>query len=162
MSKEVPKIDEELVKEFDALVKEEGRKIEPEEQLKKALWGLDALKLEGKISSGTTLDELVEIVEERIKELRETRAYAKSTTMSPAVEEMDSELREVAEKEFETAKRLQSYMEAVFSLIKPMQMSEYYLENTLKDVESRFRSSLQVRENQTEYDEERKRGGSWE
>lgn len=160
MSKEIPKIDEELVKEFDTLIKEEGRKIEPEEQLKKALWGLDSLKLEGKISSGTTLDELVEIVEERIKELRETRAYAKSTTLGQAVEEMNSELHDVAEKEIETAKRLLNYMESALGLLKPMQLSEYYLENTLKDVESRFRSSLKVRENQADYDEERKRSGT--
>ncbi|KKR02324.1 MAG: hypothetical protein UT29_C0004G0017 [Candidatus Yanofskybacteria bacterium GW2011_GWA1_39_13] len=160
MSKEIPKIDEELVKEFDTLIKEEGRKIKPEEQLKKALWGLDALKLEGRINSGTTLDELVQIVEERTKELLETNAYAKSTTQGLAVEEMSSELHDIAEKEAETAKRLLSYMESAFALLKPMQMSEYYLENTLKDVESRFRSSLKVRENQADYDEEKKRSGT--
>jgi len=160
MSKEIPKNDQGLVKEFDTLIKEEGRKIEPEEQLKKALWGLDVLKSESKISSGTTLDELVEIVEERMEELRETNAYAKNTTMGQAVEEINSELHDIAEKEAETAKRLLSYMESAFALLKPMQMSEYYLGNTLKDVESRFRSSLKAMENQTEYDEERKRNGT--
>ena len=120
---------------------------------------MDALKSEGRINSSTTIDEIIQIVEERQKELRETNAYAKNTTQGLAVEEMGSELHDIAEKEAETAKRLLSYVEALFALLKPIQMSEYYLENTLKDIETRFRSALKVRENQTEYDEERKRNG---
>ncbi len=46
MSKETPKIDVGVAKEFDELVKEEGRKIGPEEQLRKTIWALEVLKQE--------------------------------------------------------------------------------------------------------------------
>ena len=76
MSKETFKIDSGLAKEFDELVQDEGRKIEPEERTRKTLWALDVLKQENKINSETTLTELIQIIENRKKKLKQTKTYS--------------------------------------------------------------------------------------
>lgn len=159
MSKEAPKIDNELAKEFDTLIKEESRRIRPEEQLKRALWVLSMLERENKINLDTKLNELVDIIEERKKELNETNAYAKSAVLGHATDEIGSELRKVAEAEAETAKRLLNYIDSALAVLMPMKESGYYPEKTVKDLQSELGNNLKVREAQTEYDEERQRKG---
>lgn len=157
MSKETPKIDKELADEFDKLIKEESRRIRPEEQLKKALWVLDMLKQEKKINSDTKLNELVEVIKERKTELQETNAYAKNVALSHTTDETGSELRKVAEEEAETAKRLLNYIDSALAVLVPMKESGYYPEKTVKDLQSELGNNLKVRETQVKYDEERQR-----
>lgn len=160
MSKETPKIDKGLADEFEKLIEEEGRRIRPEEQLKKTLWVLSMLEREKKINLDTKLDELVDIIEERKEELNETNAYAKSIALSHDTDEMGSELHKIAEEEAEKAKRLLSYIDSALAVLSPMKESGYYPEKKVKDLQSELGNNLKVREAQVEYDEERQRGGS--
>ncbi|OGN01325.1 MAG: hypothetical protein A3I26_02035 [Candidatus Yanofskybacteria bacterium RIFCSPLOWO2_02_FULL_43_10] len=158
MSKEKLKIDNELAKEFDGLIREEGRKIEPEERIQKTLWALDALKQENRIKPGTTLTELIRIIEERQRELRQTDAYAKDTAESPVRDEVGAELQKVAEKEFETAERLLGYLNAAWSVLKPMDMTAYDSEIDLGQLQARLKRDLALREANVNRDEKEKRG----
>ena len=162
MSQETPKIDNKLVNKFDELIQEEGRKIEPEEQIKKALWAFDSLKQENKINFETTLEKLIQVIEDRKRELRQTMAYAKDVAESPATDEVGIGLHGIAKEEAETAKRLLGYMEAAWSLLMPMKMSmgDYYSEISLGDVQNKLRKDLSAKEDQTDLEEKQKRGGS--
>ena len=160
MSKEAFKIDSGLAKEFDELVQDEGRKIEPEERTRKTLWALDVLKQENKINSETTLTELIQIIEKRRRELRQTNAYAKDTLQNPVTDETDAELHKVAEEESKTSERLLNYMEAAWSKLMPMKISEDYSETTLNYIRDKLERDLKLREININHDEEKKRRGN--
>lgn len=159
MSNENPKTNGELIKEFDVLIRGEGRKIESEEQIKKALWALDVLQQEEKIGPETNLTELIQVVRERKKELQETSAYAKGAFENLTTDEAGVELRKIAEEEAVTAKRLLGYMEAAWALLMPMKMSGYFSEATLEKIRDRLVEGLKIREASVDYDEKEKRNG---
>lgn len=158
MSKEQPKIDNELTKEFDELVKEEGQKIAPEEQLKRSIWALEVLKQEGRVSPDMMVGELIGVISERIEELTKTLAFAEETARSRTGDETDVKLHEVAKKEVETAKRLLGYLQAAWFLLKPMSMDSYgssYM--TFKDIEERLKREQAAKEFLVDQDEKIRR-----
>ncbi len=160
MSKETPKIDNELAREFDELVQSESRKIKPEEQARRALWALDALKQESRINSETKLIEVIRVIEERKSELRQTIAYAKDTSKSPATDKADTEFHKIAETEAETAERLLGYMEAAWSALMPMKMEGYDSETPLRQIQEKLKAELIVREAKVDQSEENRRHGN--
>ncbi len=158
MSKEQPKIDnEQLAKEFDEIVKEEGQKIAPEEQLRRSIWALEALKQENKVSPDMKIDELLKVLSERIEELTKTLAYAEDTASSRTGDETDAELHEVAKKEVEISKRLLGYLQAAWFMLKPMSMDSYNSYMTFKDIEERFKREQAAKEFLVNQDEEMRR-----
>lgn len=157
MSKEQPKIDDELAKEFDDLVGEEGSKIAPEEQLKRSIWALEVLKQDGKVSPDMMIGELVAVLSERIEELTKTLAFAEETARSRSGDETDAELHEVAKKEVETAKRLLGYLQAAWFTLKPMSMDTYNSHMTLKDVEGMLKREQEAKEFLINQDEKMRR-----
>ena len=159
MSKEILKIEKGLTGEFNDLIQEEGKKIVFEERLKKTLRALDVLQQEKKISLETKLDELVQIVKERQRELRDSDAYAKDTAQSPATDEMSTELRDIAQKESAKVKRLLNHIDTALDYLVRRKESGYYPDKTLKDILSDLKNNLKTRETQTEFDEQKKRNG---
>lgn len=157
MSKETPKIDNELVKEFDDLVQNEGRKIAPEEQLRKSIWALEALKHEKKVNPDMTLEELLRVLNERMDELKKTIVYAEETARSRTGDEADVELHEVAKKEVEVAKRLLGYLQAAWFMLKPMSMDKFTSYMTFKDVEAMWKKEQVAKEFFINQDEEMRR-----
>lgn len=157
MSKEIFKVDKELANEFDELIQDEGRKIEPEERTRKALWALDTLKQEKKINSETTLKELIQIVENRKKELRQTNAYAKDTLQNPVTDEVNVELHKVAKEEAKTSERLLGYMEAVWSKLILMKMSSHDPETPLSQIQDKLKGELQIMKTAIDRSEESQR-----
>lgn len=158
MSKEQPKIDSEVANEFDELVREEGRKIAPEEQLKRSIWALEALKQDGKVSPDMKIDELLNVLSERIEELTKTLAFAEETARSRTGDKTDAELHEVAQKEVQTAKRLLGYLQAAWFLLKPMSADSYgssYM--TFKDIEERLKREQTAQEFLVDQDEKIRR-----
>ncbi len=140
MSKEQPKIgNEQLTNEFDELVRKEGQKIAPEEQLKRCLWALELLKQENRVNLKMSIEELVHVISERIEELTKTLVFAEEAVRSQTWDETDAELREVAKKEVETAKRLLGYLQAAWFLFKPMSVDGYSSYMTVKDIEERLK-----------------------
>lgn len=157
MSNEKPKIDSEMDEEFKELVKEEGAKIAPEEQLKRVIWALGVLKQEGKVSPDMTIEELVRVISERIEELTKTFAFAEETARSQTGDETDAELHEVAKKEVETAKRLLGYMQAAWFSLKPLSMDSYSSHMMLKDIEDRLKREQAAKEFLINQDEKMRR-----
>ncbi len=158
MNKEQLKIDnEELSNKFDELVREEGRKIAPEEQLKRCIWALEMLKQENKVSPDMNMDDILRVVSERIEELTNTLAYAEETVRSQTNDEINVELHEVAKKEVETAKRLLGYMQAAWFLLKPMSMDSYISYATVKDIEERLKREQVAKQFLIDQDEEMRR-----
>lgn len=153
MSNETPKIDKGLAKEFDELVKEEGGKITPEEQLRKSIWALEVLKQEKKVNPETTFEELIRIIDERIIELKQTIVYAEDTANSGAGDETDTELHDVAQKEVETSKRLLDYMQAAWFSLKPMSMDQYNSYRNFKDIEDMLKREQVAKEFIVDQDE---------
>lgn len=158
MSKETPKIDSDLEEKLDELVKKEGQKIVPEEQLRRSIWALEALKQEKKVNPDMTIDEIVQVVDERIKELSETLAFAEVAARSRTGDETDDvELYEVAKKEVETAKRLLGYLQAAWFMLKPMSMDSYNSYLTFKDIEERLKREQAAKEFIIDQDEKMRR-----
>lgn len=157
MAREKPKIDVEITQEFGRLVETEARKIEPEEKTRRAVWALDTLKQEGRISDGTTFAELVRTIEERKQELRQTIAYAKETVSGSATEDMSAELNKVAKEEAETAGRLVSYLEAASSILMVMKTRGYDQEAPLSQIRERLKGELEIMETAVDRSEEGQR-----
>ncbi len=157
MSKETPKIDVDMINEFGRMMQAEARTIEPEERLRKTLWALDTLKQENRINSETTLEELIRIIEERKRELRQTAAYAKDTARAEVAEEMGTELRAVAKKEVATAERLVSYMEAASSELILMRTKGRDPETPLSQIRERLEGELEIMETAVDRSEEAQR-----
>ncbi len=159
MSKEKPKIetDSELAEEFEGLVKEEGRKIAPEEQLKRCIWALETLKQEKRASPDMKIGELLKVISERIEELTKTLAYAEETARSRTGDETDFELHEVAKKEVEIAKRLLGYFQAAWFILKPMSMDSYNSYLIFKDIEEMWQREKAAKEFIVDQDEEMRR-----
>lgn len=141
MSKEGPKIDLELTREFDKLIEAEGRKLELENRLRNALWALDTLKSEKLIGPKTTLEELINIIEERKKELRQSSAYAENTALGAK-----GELHDIAFGESKTAKRLLVYMEAVLALLMLHKLRGYNTEDPIGKFEDSLKKELEKME----------------
>lgn len=157
MSKETLKVDAGLAKEFDELVQAEGRKIRPEEQTRKAIWALDTLKQENSINSETKLAELIRIIEDRKRELRQTATYAKDTAEGRTADEADAELHEVAQKEAAKAERLLGYMEAASSTLMLLKTKGRDLETPLSQIRSRLEEELEIMESAVDRSEESQR-----
>lgn len=158
MSKEQLKIEnEQLANEFDELVREEGQKIAPEEQLKRCIWALETLKQENRVDPDMSIEEIVRVISERIEELTKTLAFAEETVRSQTSDETDAELHQVAKKEVETAKRLLGYLQAAWFMLKSMSADSYSSYMKLKDVEGRWKREQAATEFIIDQDEKMRR-----
>lgn len=158
MPDEKPKIDVDLTKEFQELIDDQERKINPEERIRKALWALEVLKNEKKINSGTIFSELIKILEDRKEELRQSDAYAADASRGKVMDEVGNEFNSLAKKEVETSKRLLSYMEAAWGMLMLLQITEAYDPGApLSQVTERLKGELEIMESAVGRREENQR-----
>lgn len=157
MPKEILKPDAGLLREFQNLIDDQDRKISRENRKRNALWALEALIQDKEVSRETTYDILVQIVRERIRELRKTSDSAKYVKEENKTDEIGIELGNVAGEEMEKSERLLRYFKEAASALADMNMPGFRLDTKVGEIYDKFKKDVDMIEAGINYEEARKR-----
>jgi len=157
--------DEELIIDRDLndaerirnLMESQANKIAEEEKTKRTLWALDILIKEKVINSKTTLGELVRIARERVKELRQTSAYAEDILGSKPSNDINAELHKKAEEDIKESDRLLTYFQAAELLLEAIQRKDHESDTPLGQIYKRLKGDLEIMDTAIERSETSKR-----
>ncbi len=156
--KNIENPDSDLSRQFNTLLDEQLFKTTVEDFTRNASYGLEMLLMEKKINSETKLEEVVEVIEKRIKELQRDLALADSVAKSPASEETDKEFHNIAKNEAEKTARMLKYMDITFEVLDKLKEQGFDQDTSVSLIQATLEKRLERIEKAMDKNETEKRG----